>query len=304
MTSSPAHTPYDGTSKPFTIGLRPLELNEWLDVDHLLEQHLAEKDRLYAEIPERVLVEEPDSRDAQAEVLDLLREHLPAVHPQTHRRVGDDIEIGTSGRRVRAFGDIADPLRTASRLVQEDLIVMRKDERGWRLVAGSLCFPSSWTLTEKFGLPLHNIHDPVPEFGTDTRNASLITRMFDNLSRPVIRWNWSLQAGDALYRPFSNLERIDRATQRPSKFPGGDVGAAFIRVERQTLRKLPRTGGILFTIRICIDPISVLRSHPDRAALATSFAAQLGEMNAEQLDYKGLTADRDRLVALLVAIAA
>ena len=304
MTPTHTHTPYDGSSKPFTIGLRPLELGDWLDVDAMLEQHLAEKDRLYAEIPERILVEEADTRDAQAEVLEMLREHLLAVHPQTHRRIGDDILVGTSGRRVRAFGEIPDPLRTASRLVQEDLILMRKDDRGWRLVAGSLCFPSSWTLAEKFGLPLHNIHDPVPEFGTNTRNGDLITRMFDNLSRPVIRWNWSIQADDALYHPFSNVERIDRATQRPSKFPDGDVAAAFIRVERQTLRKLPRTGAILFTIKICLDPISVLRSHPDRAALARSFASQLGEMNAEQLDYKGLTADRNRLVSLLVAIAA
>lgn len=300
----PAHTPYDGTSKPFTIGLRPLELGDWLDVDRMLEPHLVEKDRLYAEAAESVFVEEPDSRDAQAEVLDLLAEHLLAEHVATHRRAGSDILVGSSRRRVNVFGETLEPpLKIASRLVQEDLILMRSDDRGWRLVAGSLCFPSSWTLTEKFGLPLQKIHDPVPEFGTDTRNAGLINRMFDNLSRPVIRWNWSIQAGDALYHPFSNVERINRATQRPSKFPDGDVASAFIRVERQTLRKLPRTGAILFTIKICLDPIAVLRAHPDREALATSFAAQLRDMSEAQLDYKGLTADRDRLVELLVAIA-
>jgi hypothetical protein len=45
------------------------------------------------------------------------------------------------------------PLKAAALLVQEDLILMRKGEDGWRLAAGSLCFPSSWTLTEKFGRP-------------------------------------------------------------------------------------------------------------------------------------------------------
>ena len=42
----------------------------------------------------------------------------------------------------------------------------------------------------------------------------------------------------------------------------GDVEAAaraFIRVERQTLRKLPVTGDILFTIRIHLDPMAALR---------------------------------------------
>ena len=90
-----------------------------------------------------------------------------------------------------------------------------------------------------------------------------------------------------------------RAASGPSRFPGADVAAsAFIRVERQTLRKLPASGDILFTIRIHLDPMKVLESHPDRAALAASFAAQLAALDKAQLDYKGLTADRDRLVAL------
>ena len=29
----------------------------------------------------------------------------------------------------------------------------------------------------------------------------------------------------------------------------------FLRVERQTIRKLPDTGAVLFTIRICVDPL-------------------------------------------------
>ena len=29
----------------------------------------------------------------------------------------------------------------------------------------------------------------------------------------------------------------------------------FLRVERQTIRKLPETGAVLFTIRICVDPL-------------------------------------------------
>ena len=42
----------------------------------------------------------------------------------------------------------------------------------------------------------------------------------------------------------------------------------------------------------------------DREALAASFAGQLMALDAEQLDYKGLTADRDRLVEALGKIAA
>ncbi|MDQ2632709.1 MAG: DUF3445 domain-containing protein, partial [Pseudomonadota bacterium] len=133
----------------------------------------------------------------------------------------------------------------------------------------------------------------------------LIDRMFDKLQvgQPVERFNWSIQAGDALYHPLSNAGRIDRATGRPVRFPDVEAAArAFIRVERQTLRKLPATGDILFTIRIHLDPMALLKARSDRAMLAASFAGQLLALDEEQLDYKGLTADRDRLVAALRAI--
>ena len=104
---------------------------------------------------------------------------------------------------------------------------------------------------------------------------------------------------------MSNIARADRAQARSSRFPEADVAAnAFIRVERQTLRKLPASGDILFTIRIYLDPMPVLERHPGRAALAASFAAQLAALDTAQLDYKGLAADRDRLVERLTVMAA
>ncbi|UDL88499.1 DUF3445 domain-containing protein [Mesorhizobium sp. PAMC28654] len=301
----PTHTPYYGSSKLFTIGLKPLDPDRWIEVDDHLLPYLAEKRRLYAEIPERVFVEEDGTRDAQREVLDLLAEHLPTHFPQTHRRTSNGIEVvgadgnSDSGIGAGEFGDA--PLVAASLLVQEDLVIMRRDESGWRLVAGSLCFPSSWSLIEKFGRPLQEIHAPVPGFGPGTRPAELINRMFDGLQgQAVERYNWSIQSGNALYHPLSDVQRIDRATNRPSRFPDGDINAhAFIRVERQTLRKLPTSRDILFTIRIHLDPLRVLAGHHDRAALAVSFAAQLKTLDLAQLDYKGMTSDRDRLVAVL-----
>ena len=47
----------------------------------------------------------------------------------------------------------------------------------------------------------------------------------------------------------------------------------------------------------------MLARHPDKAALAASVAEQLNALDQAQLDYKGLTADRDRLVAFLDGMA-
>jgi hypothetical protein len=298
----PTHTPYDGSSKPFSIGLKPLDPDTWLEVDEHYEAYLAEKARLYATVPEKVFVEEEDTRAAQQEVLDMAIGHL-----STHaaRLFPIPTEQAALAERLQFENTTEAPLRAASLLVQEDLILMRRNVAGWRLAAGSLCFPSSWSLLEKFGHPLQDIHKPVPAFGPGTRMAELINRMFDSLKveQPVQRWNWSVQANRDLYHPLSNVQRTERAEKRPSKFPNGEVEAAVIRVERQTLRKLPVSGDILFTIRIYLDPLPVLRRHPDRAVLAKSFAAQVAALEEPQLDYKGLTADRDNLVTRLEEIA-
>jgi hypothetical protein len=292
------HTPYDGSAKPFTIGLKPLDLARWIEVDGHYKAYLAEKRRLYAEIPDKVFLAEEGTRDAQQEVLDLIVRHMRENFP---RLVSDEPPLSSNGT-----SPIHHPLDAASLLVQEDLVLMRRSEEGWRLIAASLCFPSSWSLAEKFGKSLQDIHTPVPGFGRGTRTADVIQRIFDNLqvAQPVERMNWSLQAGPALYMPLSNAGREERAEQKPSRFPEEDVAAsAFIRVERQTLRKLPISGDILFTIRIYLDPMRVLESHPQRAAVAASFAAQLAALDEAQVDYKGLSADRDRLVRRLRAMA-
>jgi hypothetical protein len=46
----------------------------------------------------------------------------------------------------------------------------------------------------------------------------------------------------------------------------------------------------------------VLEHHPERAMLAASLAAQLAALDDAQVDYKGLSADRRRLIAALNGI--
>jgi hypothetical protein len=301
----PAHTPYDGSSTPFTIGLKPLDPAAWIEVDGYLEAQLAEKGRLEAEHGASVFAAEPGTEAAQREVLSLLIEHLPARFPEIYRRAGDTMYVASSGRAIDLANPGVPPLKIAARLVQEDLVLMRRRENGWRICAASLSFPSSWSLAEKFGKPLREIHRPVPHFGHGTRSDDLIERMFDKLQGQLVeRFNWSLQPDAGLYKPLSSMQRDDRAEKAVSRFPGIDAASvAFIRVERQTVRKLPVSGDVLFTIRIHLDPMSALRAHPERARIAASFAGQLAALERSELDYKGLAADRDRLVAALEAIA-
>jgi hypothetical protein len=287
------HTPYDGSSKLFRIGLAPLDPADWIDVDDRLGADLDEKQRLWRERPAEVLAAEAGTEAAQAELLALLLEHLPVRFPGRYRRDGDAMHIAP-GRRI-PLADGNPPLWVAARLVQEHLVLVRRDAAGWRLVAASLSFPSSWALADKFGRPMDEVHAPVPGFGGGTRNADLITRMFDNLrpEAPMLRWNWSLYGDDRLFHP----ETADAGARR---FGAGErADPVFLRSERQTLQRLPASGNIVFTIRIAVDPLTALERHSRRREIATALIAQLEALSPAELAYKGLSAERGRVLARL-----
>lgn len=289
------HTPYDGSSKPFTIGLAQLDPGRWIEPDEQLQHYLDEKKRLLSESRGAVFAAADGTEQPQRELLDALIDYLPANHPEIYRRDGDTMIIGK--RIVALDGDV--PLVVAGSLVQDDLVLMQKTDDGWRLRAAYVAFPSSWSLAEKYGRSMDEIHAPVPGFEHGTRNAGLIARMFDNLppGRFVERFNWAVNLDGALHLPKSKSEGVAAGAVEMTE------EQTFIRIERQTLRKLPQTGAILFTIRIYSDPLSMLRSRPDASALALSFVEQLRALSLPQAAYKGLVSKRDALISALLSIA-
>lgn len=281
---------YDRTSRPFTIGLKPLDPAHWIKVDDQLRAYLDEKDRLAARVPQDVFSTLPGSEAAQTEVLSLLADHLPRQYPGIYQHFGSHIDINSAFRRVRLDDPFLPPLLMASSLVQEDLAILQKDT-DWRLTAAALSFPSSWRLRDKIGKPMHDVHKPVPGFGPDTRNAGMISRIFDNLrpDQPVVRWNVSFYGDGALHHPDPSPA---------GRFRGGE----FLRLERQTLRKLPDTGAILFTIRIYIESVAATATRPEGPELLRELAEQITALDEAQLAYKGLTQDRDRLISRLTKL--
>jgi hypothetical protein len=284
-----AHTPYTGAYKPFTIGMNLLDLRDWIEADAKLPDYLAEKERLLRADRDTVFREEADTRAAQQEVLDLLLAHLPARFPDIYRREGRFVEVIPAGTKVDVEDKGQAPFVRAARLIQEDLVLMRQGEGGYRFAAGSVCFPSSWALKDKFGKTLDGLHTPVP--GYADLLAGRVARIFENLptGKPVWRMGWSLHPDNALHHPV------------PSPWPEGEL-SPYIRLERQTLRRLPVSGDVLFTIRIHIDQVAALKRHPDGARLAAGIKGEILGLSDGQATYRSLLKDRARIVAVLEAI--
>ena len=286
----PTYTPYDGSSPLFAIGLSPLDPERWIEPDDNLGFELAEKRRLVAEHGDKVLRAEPGTENAQREVLERLAAYLTTHHPDIYRREGNRIHM--ADQSVDLTDGTMLPIHRAGLLVQDDLVIMKKGENGWRIAAAFLAFPSSWELSEKFGKVMNEVHAPVPGFQAGSRNAELIARMFDRLQpgNPVRRMNWSINWRHALYHPVSMP--TDQVLGTPAE-------KSVIRVERQTLTKLPLSGDILFTIRIYLDPIAAILAQPDAQNLGPGMADQLERLSIDEAEYKGISRKRAELVSLL-----
>jgi hypothetical protein len=231
------HRPWEEAAD-FRIGLRPIPEDAWLEGGEV--DPARRKDPLYAQARPLVWGEMEGSRPAQAEVLELLETALGPA------------------RRSAALP----PLQAAARRVPDDLCLMENRDGLWRLTALSLCAGSFFTAEEVLGKSLAELHGPVTGFAE--RFLMRVQRIFDGLRSGLIleRRNWTVLNSDALHTPSSAPIRARIGEIAPAR-----AGEALrLRVERQTLRRLPRTGGALFTIRVWLAPLESLAEEPARLA--------------------------------------
>lgn len=275
-----------------TMGLMPLDPAQWILVDAELGADLAEKERLLAERHAEVFAATAGSETGSREVLHRLAAHLTAHHPGLYRLDGSVLHRLRDGRAFDLAAASLHPLDLAGRLVQEDLCLMRPEGESWVLAAASLCFPTRWRLADKIGRPLGSIHAPVPGFAATL--GTPVERFFHRLGsgRGVWRANWGLIDDPALFQPTGHF-RTGRAAGVTAENVGDKL---WLRVERQTLLRLPESGDILFTIRILREPLTQTAAAPARAR---RLAELVRSMAPELKAYKSITPFEPALLAYL-----
>jgi hypothetical protein len=255
-----------------TMGLRAMRPGDWLWRDEHLAADLAERRRLVTTKRYDVIASLNGSEPACSELLAMVIDDLARYH-------GVAAELAE-----------ASPLATLAGLTQEDWCLLQPAEDGsYFLTAGLLCFPLHWRLREKLGLPLRRIHGPVPGF--DAKLGDPVDRFFTALEvdRPVWRANWTLTEKPDLHQPGAREPVPDLTSE--------NVGERFwLRVERQTLRRLPRTRAVVFGIRSLVRPLQQIGADP---AVAAAMAARIREMPADTARYKGIPPIREPLLAWL-----
>jgi len=159
------------------------------------------------------------------------------------------------GAELAAMLGLAGGLPEAARAQHEDmcLLTLRESEDQYRLVGAAVAWPSDWTPADKMGLPLRALHAPIQ--GYEEQLASGVDHFMAKLKPGAIygRCNWFIAAtGERRWV----AEPPERAFAHVTGKNAGET--LFVRSERQTLRRLPETGAILFTIGVYVSPLGHL----------------------------------------------
>jgi len=258
-----SYLPVPADAARLRVAARPLGLDQWVsELDDDLLPTIEMKRALINERRDEVVACLPGAEEACEEVA-----------RGVMRSVGV-VPTDASG---------VDALVEAALCVADDLCILIPDADGMpRLVAAVLCAPNRWRLAEKLGGTMASIHVPVARYDKDLDSPvnAVLTRL--NVEKPMWRTNWGISNHASLFQP-----------DIPPITPDIDIAEMWFRTEWQTLRRLPETGAILFTIRTYVEKLSdfVTRDYE----LVHGIGDIINKIPENVAQYKSIAPYRERL---------
>jgi alpha-1,2-mannosyltransferase len=142
--------------------------------------------------------------------------------------------------------------------------MLERPDGDYYLLAGSILLAGFWRLPDKYGMRLSEIHTSGSVPGYSSKLEKGMMNFFRRLrpEDPVLRNNYFIQVDENL--PWSSSigsedsETVSWNTAEKDKA----VEHHYFRSERQSLRRLPRTGAVVFTIRTYFEPITEVVKEP------------------------------------------
>jgi len=290
-------------------GLHTLNLRDWILVDPArVEAELAlRRTALRGDTRENFLqASDPTTFAAQEELQELMMTHLLHSYPLYYTSRGKGAvslrtEHMSNAMEINA-SDFDSPLEFVSSLIQEDVVLMRRDDvsDAYRMVAACVCF-SFGDIKNRVGeqRDMESIHKNVHGFKKDLGRP--VGRVMKTLKAdaPIWRVNWSLSWSPDLLVTSSRypVGDVESATSSKNDISEADlvtrleengVGETlFLKAEYQTLRRLPINNDyIVFTVRSFIDP---MHSIEDQPKVASQLAMNIRSIaNIDFVKYKGL----------------
>jgi hypothetical protein len=294
---------YSVNTEPHTGGPIGSCYEHTFDVDEHYAAECLERSLVLSQDPRRC-VALPHMMSAQWDTLELIMECFSRDYPNlfTLRRDGShwtwtNRPLGRHDSFV--FGDAAtlpyQPLEYITRQAQGDFVVLDQRDGDLYADAGMVTGPADWSMTFDAGMSFKEWHAPVPlahEAGVFDRALKLLLTL--RLGAPIRRLNWTctvhprLDTSPELFHEW----RTDRTLLTPDTI-GRNL---HLRVELQALFRLPRSNGILFSIRTYLISFGDLISNHSWAGRTHSVLLSLPP---QLVEYKGLSRYREMAIEWL-----
>lgn len=259
-----------------TMGLRTVPWDEWIELDNHYPKFHAEKARRIAERGPKCCRTAPEAYDAALELLEELRSYLPERYPSLYQRTETGIKNLWSGEDLDTTSRPLpeDPMQTCARLTQDDLAIMIERADGqYYLLAGAILLAGFWRLEDKYGMRMSEIHTSgdVPQFREKLEKGMM--NFFRRLKPEelIARNNYFLQVDEDLAWSHSIGSEDSDGISWNTAEKNRAIEHHHFRSERQSLRRLPRSGAIVFTIHTYFHPVTEIAEEdyvPGRLASA------------------------------------
>ncbi len=275
------------------------------DVDEAYKTEVSLKRRLLASDPEYYFAGGDATLTAQWDVLELVLTGLAAHYPHfdlvresdawhfTNRLLGEETAF--------TFGDedslALEPLDFAGRHVQEDLVLVRG--RGdAEFYGGQLCFANGWAIPDRLGKPFMTIHTRTPQVTMPSVHAGRRLLHSMKVGKTLWRLSWNFKLTDQLDLTTRHKAayKADFAARAPTLTPEAAGQEIFIRVERQTFTRLPRSGDVLFGIHTYNSSLEEESQNSERSRRILNVVRAAPQ---DVKDYKALTPVEAAMTAYL-----
>ncbi|KAL9614958.1 MAG: hypothetical protein Q9167_000600 [Letrouitia subvulpina] len=213
--------------------------------------------------------------EAIEELFGKIVEHLPARFPDMFRydsgaNIFTNYVTNTEYNIKEFHKDPRQMLHLLAENVEEDFYLMCPDEQGVFVMQGFIsCFTNSFFAPGKLGLSMKDIHGPVPDL--EDKIGKGINHFMKSMRDGTIvqRMGWSLQfQGPSLFRTGGNNFYPDPDQVVEDLSEPQDLTECYLRVERQTLVRLPDTKAIVFCVRHYVTPLEEIKREGNGQQLA------------------------------------
>ncbi|KAJ3741902.1 hypothetical protein DFH05DRAFT_262291 [Lentinula detonsa] len=275
-----------------TMSLKKMEPDYWLELESTYRERVAQRKDLYRKHGKKIIDALPGSELACRELMDMVIQFLCVRYPNQFQFSGPILYNRILNTQSNV--DQENPLEVLNNNVPEDFLLTLPDPKTglYTMVAGVCCSSLGWNVATKIGKPLKEIHSVVPDY-KDKMEFSM-DRYFSKMptDKPIQRGSWGLEVGQPLWLQDDDPHFALRTTQDPNL----KIEDIYLRVDWQTLRRLPQSKSIVFNFKALFTPFSSFRNESHIPHLVLKVLTE-GKKNL--MEYKGTWHIEHKVVPVL-----